>query len=106
MARTNKLRGQSRNYLAHEYFNRDWDPMHFASMAKWLEPAKLSYACSANYLDYVEVINITPEQQAFLKSIPGALFREAIRDFMVSQQFRRDCWVKGARRMNALDQLE
>jgi SAM-dependent methyltransferase len=106
VARTNKLRGKSRNYLAHEYFNRDWEPMHFATMAQWLEPAKLSYACSANYLDYVEAINLSPEQQAFLKDIPDAMFRETIRDFMVNQQFRKDYWVKGARRINTLEQLE
>ena len=75
-------------------------------MAQWLEPAKLSYACSANYLDYVEAINLSPEQQAFLKDIPDAMFRETIRDFMVNQQFRKDYWVKGARRINALEQLE
>lgn len=46
--RIQKLKEQNRHYLAHEYFNRDWHPMHFATMADWLEPAKVSYACSAN----------------------------------------------------------
>jgi len=44
--RIKKIKGQNRNYLAHEYFNRDWLPMSFARMAEWLAPAKLSYACS------------------------------------------------------------
>jgi malate synthase len=39
------------------------------------------------------------EQQAFLKEIPDAHFRESARDFMVNQQFRRDYWVKGARKL-------
>src|SRR5207244_981230 len=25
------IKGQNRHYLAHEYFNRDWDPMHFGT---------------------------------------------------------------------------
>ncbi|QQZ29895.1 methyltransferase [Thiothrix subterranea] len=104
--RINKIKTQSRHYLAHEYFNRDWLPMHFGTMAEWLESAKLSYACSAHYLDHIDGVNLTADQQAFLKDIPDAQLREAVRDFMVNQQFRRDYWVKGARRFNSLEQAE
>ena len=101
-----KLKANDRHYLAHEYFNRDWHPMHFATMAEWLEPAKVNYACSANYLDHVDNVNLTVEQQAFLKDIPDAMFRETVRDFMTNQRFRKDYWVKGARQLNALEQAE
>ena len=84
----------------------DWHPMHFATMAEWLEGAKVQYACSAHYLDHIEAVNLTTEQQAFLKDIPDPMFRETTRDFMVNQQFRRDYWVKGARKLNALEQAE
>lgn len=101
-----RVKDQNRHYLAHEYFNRDWHPMHFATMADWLEPAKLQYACSAHYLDHVDQTNLTPDQIAFLKDIPDLMFRESTRDFMVNQQFRRDYWVKGLRRLSALEQAE
>jgi SAM-dependent methyltransferase len=104
--RLDKIKGQNRHYLAHEYFNRDWHPMHFATMADWLEPAKLQYACSAHYLDHVDAINLTPDQIAFLAEIPDPMFRESTRDFMVNQQFRRDYWVKGLRRLTPLEQAE
>jgi hypothetical protein len=104
--RIKSLRDQNRHYLAHEYFNRDWHPMHFATMAEWLEVAKVSYACSASYLDSIEALNLTDEQKDFLKEIPDDVFRESVRDFMVNQQFRRDYWIKGARRLNALDRVE
>lgn len=104
--RLKKIKDQSRHYLAHEYFNRDWHPMHFGTMAEWLEPAKVSYACSAGYLDHVDLLNLTQEQQAFLAEIPDAMFRESARDFMVNQQFRRDYWVKGPRRLTMLEQVE
>lgn len=97
--RLKKVREQNRHYLAHEYFNRDWHPMHFATMAEWLEPAKLSYACSASFGDHVDAINLSAEQQALLKTLPDAGLRESVRDFMINQQFRRDYWVKGARPM-------
>ena len=105
-SRVQRIKGQNRHYLAHEYFNRDWHPMHLATMAKWLEPAKLGLACSAHYLDAVDGINLTPEQQKFLSDIPDTMFRESVRDFMVNQQFRRDYWVKGARRLSMLEQVE
>jgi SAM-dependent methyltransferase len=104
--RLQKMKEHSRHYLAHEYFNRDWHPMHFATMAQWLEPAKLQFACSANYLDHIDAVNLTPEQQAFLAEIPDPMFRQTTRDFMVNQQFRKDYWVKGARTLNKLEQME
>ena len=104
--RIKAIKEQNRHYLAHEYFNRDWLPMHFATMADWLEPAKVAFACSAHYLDHIDAINLTPEQQAFLKEIPDPMFRESARDFMVNQQFRRDYWVKGPRKLSALEQAE
>lgn len=104
--RIKKLKGQNRNYLAHEYFNRDWHPMHFSAMAKLLESAKLQYGCSAHFLDHIDSINLTVEQQAFLRDIPDLVLRESVRDFMVNQQFRRDYWVKGVRKLNVLEQAE
>jgi hypothetical protein len=104
--RLTKMKEHSRHYLAHEYFNRDWHPMHFATMADWLEPAKVQWACSANYLDAIDAANLTTEQQTFLAEIPDPMFCQSVRDFMVNQQFRKDYWVKGARRLSALEQAE
>lgn len=104
--RIRAMKGQNRHYLAHEYFNRDWHPMSVARMAEWLAPAKMSYAGSANTLDYLEIIHLTEEQQSFLNAIPDAGFRQLARDFMVNQQFRRDYWVKGARPLTAFERLE
>jgi len=104
--RIKKIKEQNRNYLAHEYFNRDWLPMPFSKMAEWLAPTKLSYACSAHYLDQIDAVNITDEQNLLLKEIPDAMFRQSVRDFMVNQQFRRDYWVKGARTLSQIEQLE
>ena len=100
------LKAHSRNYLAHEYFNRDWLPMPFSKMTQWLEPAKVGFACSADYLGLIDALNLTTEQQALLKEIPDAMFQQTVRDFIVNQQFRKDYWVKGARKLNPLEQAE
>ncbi len=101
-----RIKEQTRSYVAHEYFNRDWMPMHFATMAEWLAPAKVEFACTAHLMDHVDALNLSQEQQNFLREIPDAHLRESVRDFMVNQQFRRDYWVKGARTLNAVAQAE
>lgn len=104
--RIKTVKGQNRHYLAHEYFNRDWHPMHFATMARWLEPAKLQFACSADLVAQIDGVQITPEQLAFLNEIPDPGFRQSTRDFLINQQFRKDYWVKGSRRLDPVRQLE
>ena len=97
---------QDRNYLVHEYFNGNWKCLHFAEMADLLSRTKLNYACSANYLDAVDALNLSAEQQVLVNEISDPLFRETVRDFCVNQQFRRDYWVNGARRLTPLEQAE
>ncbi len=104
--RLKKMKEQNRNYLAHEYFNKDWNPMSVDRMADWLSPAKMTYACSAHFIDHVDALNLSGEQIALLQQIPDQIFREMVRDFCVNQQFRRDYWVKGARRLFPLEQAE
>jgi SAM-dependent methyltransferase len=104
--RLKRVAGQDRHYLAHEYFNRDWQPMHFASMAEMLSLAKLEFACSANYTDQVDTINLSAAQSTLLRDIPDVNFRQTVRDFMVNQQFRKDYWIRGSRRLSALEQNE
>jgi SAM-dependent methyltransferase len=98
------LKGHDRHYLAHEYFNRDWRAVPFAEMAEKLAAAKLTYACSAHYLDHIDALNATADQQQFLTAIADPLFRQSVRDFIVNQQFRRDYWVKGALRLSPAEQ--
>lgn len=104
--RFNKVKMQNRNYVAHEYFNQDWEPMYFATMLEWLEPAKLQFACSANPLDLIDSLNLSPGQQDTIKSVKSVALRETVRDFIVNQQFRRDYWIRGARKMDGLEQRE
>jgi hypothetical protein len=101
--RLKKVSEQNRHYLAHEYFNKDWHPMHFATISQWLSPAKIDFACSAHYLDHIDAVNLTTEQQVLLKEISDITFKESVRDFMVNQQFRRDYWIKGVRKLSSFE---
>lgn len=100
------IKPQNRQYLAHEYFNQNWHLAYFADMVRDLGPAKLNFASSAHYNDFLDEINLTAEHQALLKEIADSDFRQTARDYMVNQQFRKDYWVKGARRLSAVERAE
>ena len=106
IARLNGAMAQNRSYLAHEYFNRDWHPMSFLDMNHWLERAKLSFACSAHFLDHIPNLTMTEAQREFVNGIPDAMLRQQLGDFMSNSFFRRDYWVKGMRRLGGAEQME
>ena len=102
LERVEQVSGQNPHYLAQEYFNRDWHPVYFSEMQDWLEPAKVSFACSANYLDDFAPCLLDEQQQAFLAAIPDAAFAQTAKDYLLNKQFRTDYWVKGARRISSV----
>lgn len=102
--RLKKVLEYDRNYVAHEYFNRDWEPMSFGRMAQWLGPAKLTYGGPANANHLVDAMNLSVEQQALVNGIPDPNFRQTVRDFCFNQTFRRDYWVRGARALTPAEQ--
>lgn len=104
--RFEKLKTMNRNYLVHEYFNGNWEPMRFDETAAFLEGVKLTYACSAALLEHVDALNLSPAQQKFLAGIKDPVFKQTVRDYSVNQQFRRDYWVKGARSLPPVAQWE
>jgi len=104
--RLDAIAGQNRNYVAHEYFNRDWTPMYFSDAHQWLSEAKLGYACAGAILDQMDGFNLTQPQQEVLGDIPYSVLRETVRDYLLNQQFRRDVYTRGARRLSALERME
>jgi hypothetical protein len=103
-ARLEQLKGLDPAYLAHEYFNSNWQPTTFSEVAAQLGEAKLDYAAPAHWADFLDLLNLTPAQQQFLVAIADRDFRETTRDVLTNRQFRTDYWIKGARRLTPLQQ--
>lgn len=101
-----KIIDQNRHYLAHEYFNREWNCMYFTDVVDALTPAKLEFAGTAAPLDVVDVMNLTAEAMTFLKTIEHPVMREQVRDYFVNQQFRKDLYVRGAIRLSPAEQAQ
>ena len=89
------LHERDRHYIAHEFFNKDWQPMLFSEVADALTDAKLAFAGSAEFTEHVHGIHFSPQQRDFLAAIPDISLRETVKDFMLNKQFRQDLWVKG-----------
>ena len=104
--RMKALQDQDRQYLAHEFFNEDWHPMHFSDVAELLTEAKLEFSASATFSDLVDDITFTAKQRQFLSEIPEATLRETTKDFILNKQFRRDYWIKGPVKLTSLERVK
>ena len=101
-----RIAGQDRHYLAHEYFNLDWDVMPFSDVARMLHDAKLTFAASAHLMDHVEGGFLTENARKLLAGIKQPLLYQSVRDYFVNQQFRRDIFIKGGRTLTPLERSE
>jgi len=90
-----RLKKTPRAYLAHELLTRDWEAFSFGDLVAELSEAKLAYLGSAHLTDWVDRVNFTEEQQAFLATVPDPILAESSRDMILGRQFRRDIFVKG-----------
>ncbi|OOF41596.1 hypothetical protein BKK49_04615 [Rodentibacter rarus] len=106
LPRLQNLKDRDLNYVAHEYLSKDWQPMYFADMQKWLESAKLTFACSSNYLDDFNETLYNQEQRELMASFSNPSFAQTVKDFILNKQFRKDFWVKGARHLTPYEKSE
>ncbi len=97
--RFDKVKGQARSYVAHEYLNESWNLLYHSEVAAEMEVAKLSFIASAALLDHIDTINITPDQQQLLAGIAESPLRQTTRDYIVGQAFRRDVFAKGPQQL-------
>lgn len=104
--RLDRLKGQSRNYLVHEYFNEEWYLFYHAEVAQLFEEAKTSFLGSSNLLDHVDALNLTEPQRVLMDGVESPALRETVRDFLANAQFRRDIFIKGYRPGSILDARE
>lgn len=99
-------RKHNHDYLAHEYLNRDWICMYFTDVLEFLSDAKLEFGCAATLSDVFDNLNLPKEAVDFLNSIQNPIIREQSKDYFVNRQFRKDIFVRGARKLNAFERRE
>ncbi len=97
---------ESPNYLVHEYLHRAWEPMYHQDVARELAAAKLDFVGSGHLPYAFPHLSLTAEQQDLLADIADPGFRETLKDYLLNTSFRKDIFVRGARRMAAPRQAE
>ena len=101
-----EMQDDSRNYLAHEYFNNNWRPLYHFEVAQQLAEAKLTFATSADIDDQFHDFKLDKDQLNLLSEITDITLRQTIRDFLFNTRFRRDLYIKGSIKLPALEQVE
>ena len=96
----------SRNYLAHEYYNEYWVQFYHADVVKDFTPAHMTFAGSASFVDNLDFLKFSFDEQQLLSEIEDPVRKETIKDFAVNQQFRRDVFTKGRKRLDKTAHLE
>ena len=101
-----QLMDNNHNYLAHEYFNDNWDLMYFADVADELAAAKLEFACSTEILDGFDELCLLPDGIKFLNTIKNPIAKEQVRDYFITRQFRKEFYLRGLRPINPRERAE
>ena len=101
-----EMQEDSRNYLAHEYFNDNWRPLYHFEAAQQLADAKLTFATSADIDDQFHDLKLDQDQLNLLSETTDSTLRQTVRDFLFNTRFRRDLYIKGPVKVPALEQVE
>lgn len=96
----NNLKTENAHYLVHEYFNRDWICEYFTDMVEKLSKAKLDWVSTCVPLDSIDKANLNATAIEFLNKIDNPIMREQTRDYFVNRQFRKDLFIRGARKIS------
>jgi len=96
----------SRNYLAHEYFNRYWSASYHSEVVAELATAKLVFAAPSVLAQQMDPLILLPQARELLNEVTDPTARETVRDYFMNTQFRRDLFVRGARQLSAAERHE
>ena len=97
---------QNSSYLAHEYFNDNWQCFYFTDVVKYLASAKVDFITTAAPADCLDSLNLSAEGLQFISTIQDTIMQEKIKDYFVSRQFRRDIYAKGKQNISFSKRME
>lgn len=105
-ARLKMLNTGNPNYLVHEYMHKHWAPRYHADVARDLSAAKLDFVGSTDLtLAYPEIF-LAGEKAELVNAINGSAMRETMKDYILNTSFRKDVFVRGARKMTNVRQAD
>jgi SAM-dependent methyltransferase len=104
--RLDLLKTASPQYLVHEYMHKHWQPMYHMDLVRDLADAKLEFVGSADLPFAFEELYLSADRKALLDTISDAAMRETAKDYLLNTSFRKDVFIRGARRIGSQRQNE
>ena len=104
--RLDAIAGQNRNYLAHEYFNRDLDADVLLRRARRLAGARPELCGRPSLIDQMDGLNLTGPQRELLDGIPAGVLRETVRDYLLNTSSAATSTAARPRALSPLEKLE
>ena len=101
-----EIKNSPPHYLAHEYFNRDWQSFYHYDVVEMLSAAKLTFVSSVDLTHNLQRRNLAPEQLDFLSTIANPALQETVIDYLFNHPFRRDIFIKGKVQQNLLEKKQ
>lgn len=95
-----RLTDAATGYLAHEFMNRDWQPVFHAEVATALAEAKLTYAGSCRLYENFPDLAMNEAQRKEAARFDDPLLFELIKDISGGPALRHDLYVRGSRRLS------
>lgn len=95
---TGHVSGVRPGYLRHEFQTEHWRPSFHADVARDLSSVRCEYVGSAIIDENFPQMSLTAAQVELWNEAPDRLSRELLFDLFVRREFRRDVYVRGARR--------
>ena len=91
-----RMVAMDRRYLAHEYLDEHWEPLHFSDVAARLAAADLTYVGTATLSESLDACTVPGAVLPLLKGTKDRIFAETLRDYATNKVFRRDIFARGA----------
>ena len=94
----------NKNYVAHEYFNKDWSPFYSSEVAGDFDKAKLSFVGTTHIVDSMSALTFPENVVKILNETSSSTLRETLKDYYSNTTFRKDVFTKGAPRISTAKQ--
>ena len=104
--RLEAIKSGNRNYLVHEYMHKHWAPRYHADIARDLAAAKMDFVGSADLPFAYENLYLSEEKRALVDTMTEPAMRETMKDYFLNTSFRKDVFVRGARKLGSRKQTE
>jgi SAM-dependent methyltransferase len=85
-------------YAAHEFMDRDWEPLFHTEVSRDFAEAGLEYVASASIGQQLKDSQRPQDHQRLLADLPDPTMRETVRDILDNNEFREDLYVRAPRR--------